>query len=97
MERRVQGATCPRKGASISANFWSVGAGGGVFMIKAFLFPAAALLSRVTGLSLHLRGHPEIEWAGRRQKTSPQGSPGASVGSALPACQGLRHSPESPG
>ena len=45
MERRVQGATGPRKEASISANFWSVGAGGGVSMIKAFLFPAVALLS----------------------------------------------------
>ena len=45
MERRVQGATCPRKGASISANFWSVGTGGWVSMIKAFLFPAVALLS----------------------------------------------------
>lgn len=42
MERRVQGATCPRKGASISANFWSVGAGGGVSVIKAFLFPSVA-------------------------------------------------------
>ena len=39
------GSTCPRKGASISANFWSVGTGGRVSMIKAFLFPAVALLS----------------------------------------------------
>lgn len=71
MERRVQGANGSRKRASISANFWSVGAGGGLFMIKACLFPAAALLSRVTGLSPR-PGDILIGGAGRRQKTSPR-------------------------
>ena len=44
-EEEGSGSTCPGKGASISANFWSVGTGGWVSIIKAFLFPAVALLS----------------------------------------------------